>query len=85
MAQDQTRDPVDPAEGLRATQRKREAARLKRLAHDPNVFVLALGGGRVHYEPMGALNNAFRIHVQSRTWEHTGDDALGRWIYQLVR
>lgn len=84
MSKDQTRNPVDPAEGLRETDRRRAAARLGRLAKDPNVFVLELGGGQVEYQPMGAMNNAFRIHVQGRSWNHVREDALGRWVYQPV-
>lgn len=49
---------------------------------DPNVFVLELGGGQFEYEPMGPLNNAFRIYVQGRSWYHVREDALGRWVYQ---
>ena len=51
---------------------------------DSNVSVLELGGGQVEYQPMGAMNNAFRIRVQGRCWNHVREDALGRWVYQPV-
>ncbi len=53
-------------------------------SRDPNVFVLELGGGQYEYQPMGAMNNAFRINVQGRCWEHVSEDTLGRWVYRPV-
>ena len=58
------------------------AQRLKE--DDPNVFVLELGGGQYEYQPMGAMNNAFRINVQGRCWDHVSEDKLGRWVYRAM-
>ncbi|KKN52699.1 hypothetical protein LCGC14_0609800 [marine sediment metagenome] len=87
MSDDQDTTPkpvVDREEVDRVLLKKRESTRQRRLEKNPNVFVLELGGGQFEYQPMGAMDNAFRINVQGRCWEHVGEDALSRWVYRAV-
>lgn len=68
--------------------REKKAARQKRLKRertDRNMFVLELGSGIFDYVPMGAQDNSYRVNLSGRAWEHVSEDALGRWVYRMVR